>query len=96
MNTKTRSSEIARRAVQTISTSLVGSIDPAVVHFLYRETERLRPNEFILSTDETDTEDTYWEQTVINSVGVIGGFEARIDDDLKITVYAFRRSYLKG
>ena len=28
--------------------------------------------------------------------GVIGGFEARIDDDLKITVYAFRRSYLKG
>ena len=95
MNTQTRSPEIARKAIQTISMSRVGSLDPAVISFVFGEAERLRPPEAILSATEMNVEDAMWEINTINSVGSIGGFMAEIDDDLRISISTLRRSYLK-
>jgi hypothetical protein len=94
MNTKTRSAEIARRAIQTVVTTpgcnrkqSAEGVDPYVITFFYREAERLAPNDAILDVAETLEQDAYWELMVIRSVGRLCGFGAEIDPKtLKITV----------
>ena len=63
---KTRSAEIARRAIETVSKR--GGVDPKIIPLFFQEAERLAPNDAILDITETAEEDTFWELSVINSV----------------------------
>jgi len=66
MQTKTRSAEIARRAIQTVSKN--GEVDPKIIPLFFREAERLAPNNAILSINEEAEQNAFWELAVINSV----------------------------
>jgi hypothetical protein len=66
MNVKSRSAEVARRAIQRAC--LAGPIDPDIVPHFFAEAIRLAPPDAILDVAEEAVQDAYWELAVIHSV----------------------------
>jgi hypothetical protein len=67
MDIRTRSAEIARKAILTFAKQGI-IIDPGTFSLFFKEAERLAPNDAILSLDEEIEEDDFWEDAVIQSV----------------------------
>jgi hypothetical protein len=76
MDTKTRSAEIARLAIQIVVTTLgcnkkqsADGVDPDIIALFYRMAEQLAPNDAILDVEETLRQDAFWTLAVISAVG---------------------------
>jgi hypothetical protein len=67
MDMRTRSDEIARSAILTVSRQGI-VIDPGIIAKFFEAAARLAPNDAILSVDEQAEEDDYWQDAVITSV----------------------------
>jgi len=67
MNTKARSAEIARRVILEFGKQKI-FLDYGTIWRVFAGSDRLRPNDAILSIDEQAEEDDYWADTVIQSI----------------------------
>jgi hypothetical protein len=79
MNTKTRSAEIARRAIQTVSRD--GGVDPKIIPLFFQEAERLAPNDAIL--DITETAEQEYLQSSTLSQGACEMNTTKTDDQIE-------------